>query len=275
MALIVGGEGRNQVELFSGNSQLNCGKLASLPTGQVRNPVLAFLSGKIVSCDSDTCWNLNVEENKWKSISEIPNQEQIGFSVGQVYKNKLYLVQGKQFLVFDQETGNWTSLRGPSEDPDEGGCAVTWKDTFLLFGGRSNPRSVQKFDHVTQKWGKLDASAPIDIVYSGCTVLDEQSVLITGSENFLFRKSSAVFEILSNTWKLTDITAHDRFGTSLISINGRVFAAGGGNPEKPEVIEEFHPEKSSWTETGLRLSTSRRLHSAVKVPFNLFAHLCY
>jgi len=214
---------------------VNCGKLASLPTGQVKNPVLAFLSGKILSCDSDTCWNLNVEENKWKSFSEIPNQERTGFSVGQVYNDKLYLNQGKQFFVFDPETVNWTSLRGPPVDPGEGGCAVTWKDTFLLFGGRSNPRSVQKFDHVTQQWEKLDTSAPIDIIYSGCTVLDENSVLITGSESFLFRKSSTIFEIVSNKWMLTDITVHERLGTSLIAIGDRILATGGGNPYKPGV----------------------------------------
>lgn len=277
LSLVIGGEGRNQVEIFS-NKDLNCKttSLASIPTGQVRNPVLVLLSGNIVSCDSDSCWKYNVEDNKWKLYSNTPSHSPIGFSVGQTYNEKLYLSHGDDFILFDSTIKEWKVLPKPIHNVGEGSCALTRKDSLYVFGGRLNSKGIIKFHFQNQRWDMLYTKAPLDIVYSGCVLMNSDAALIVGSENFLFRKTSSIFDFETLEWRLADITQSDRFGTSLLVINEKIFAVGGGGGSQPsEIIEEFHPANKSWTETGFKLAFPRSHHSTLTVPVNLFSRLCF
>jgi hypothetical protein len=179
-------------------------------------------------------------------------------------------------MVFSPVNGAWKPLPGLPNDPGEGSCAVTWRENLFIFGGRFSPRSVFKFNHLNKEWLILDTVSPMDIFYSGCETLEEiDSVLIVGSEASPYRQSSLVYNIVSNDWAWTNRTKLDRFGSSLISLNNRILSVGGGSPDVSEVVEEFHLDNGSWTESDLKLGLSRRFHSQMKVPASLFAHLCY
>ena len=275
---MIGGEGRNQVELFSTGQPL-CSKtfLAQIPTGQVRNPVLALLSKKIVACVSDTCWSYNIEENSWTIYTKMPSHPASNsYSVGQIYNEKLFIVQGTSLMVFNPSNGAWKSLPGLPNDPGEGSCAVTWNQNLFIFGGRFNPRSVSKFNYVSEEWLILDTSSPMDIFYSGCQLIEEiGSVLIVGSEASPYRKSSLVFNLATHAWAWSNPTKLDRFGCSLILLNDRIFSVGGGSPEISDVVEEFDLENGSWSGSDLKLGLSRRFHSQLTIPASLFSHICY
>ena len=106
--------------------------------------------------------------------------------------------------------------------------------------------------------------------------MSENEAMIVGSEKFESRKSSALFNFDTNEWSTVDSANHDRYGSSLATLNGRIFVIGGGFGSNPtQVIEEFHFGNKSWTETGFELAYPRSQHSAFTMSVELFSHLCF
>jgi hypothetical protein len=58
-------------------------------------------------------------------------------------------------------------------------CFLTWKSTFLLIGGKTNPRLVQVYDHMNGQWtSRSSGDVPMDVHNSACVVLPNEDVLV-------------------------------------------------------------------------------------------------
>lgn len=111
----------------------------------------------------------------------------------------------------------------------------------------------------------------MDIWGSGCAVLPNEDILVLGSGNPDFYRSSAIFNARENTWKFLSNGTYDRDASSLVTLGKRVFAIGGFRGT--EVVEEFNYEDEIWTPIEVQLLISRYAHSALPVPARLFSHL--
>ena len=192
---------------------------------------------------------------------------------GAVYDNKIYITDKSNPEVFDPINKSWSQWPVPLKTSGTYAyqCSLTWKDTFLLIGGETNERGVQSFNHSTQTWIELDASsAPMDVWVSGCVVLQNQNVLILGSEIDAFSNSSALYNVEENNWTSLGNTNYNRVGTSLVRLGNRVFAIGGLGTD---VVEEFDSDDNTWVPVDAKPIFPRYLHSTISVPAHLFAHM--
>ena len=57
-------------------------------------------------------------------------------------------------------------------------CFLNWKSTFLLIGGKINPRLVQVYDLLNETWTSRNSSVPMDVHNSACVVLPNEDVLV-------------------------------------------------------------------------------------------------
>ena len=139
--------------------------------------------------------------------------------------------------------------------------------------GQSSPKTVFQFNHTTQIWTELDASAPpMDVFESGCAVLPNEDILIVGSYNTPYKASAALYNVKENTWISLGSTTYEREGASIVTLGERVFVTGGFD-YFGDVIEEFIVKDNTWVEVGSKLIINRYLHSTLSVPASLFAHL--
>jgi len=183
----------------------------------------------------------------------------------------MYFTEAQNPEVFDPVNKNWSKWPLPLKPSGSYQCSLTWKDTFLLIGGRSNIRGVQSFNHSTQTWTELDASsAPMDVYNSGCEVLPNQNILVLGSGRAQFSFSSALYNVEENKWTSLGGTNYKRDGTSLVKLGNRVFAIGGLGTD---VVEEFIPADNSWIPVDAKPIVPRAYHSTISVPAHLFAHM--
>ena len=139
-----------------------------------------------------------------------------------------------------------------------------------MFGGYSNRRGAQQFNHTSNSWVNLNpALVPNEMVYSGCVLLPNgQDVLIVGSEDDPFHSAASIYNIQSNTF--TDLlgTSMDRAGTSLVQLGSRIFAIDGHGQNK---VEEFNYESYTWTSGFAALGEWRFGHQAVvALPKSIF-----
>lgn len=132
------------------------------------------MSRKIISCDGDSCWSLNVDENRWNLLTKIPTHRlqhsELSFSAGVVHNEKILLLRDQDFIALNSVTNDWRSLPKFDATLGAGFCLVNIKKYLLVFGGTRNSKSVVQFDFESQIWTTLVTSqAPFDIVYSGCS----------------------------------------------------------------------------------------------------------
>jgi len=123
---------------------------------------------------------------------------------------------------------------------------VSWKDSILTFGGIHH-YIVQKFNTTLNSWSVLNDGTPqFQLVFAKCILLSNNQVLLVGP--LYDKKSSALFDIQTNSWENLADSMHNRFFSSLVNLNGRVFMFG----VKENVVEEFHYENKTWTEIEAR-----------------------
>ena len=142
-----------------------------------------------------------------------------------------------------------------------------------MFGGQIHPKTVNQFNHTTQIWTELDASAmSMEVYRSGCADLPNEDILVVGSNNSPYQSSAALYNVKENTWTSLGNTTYERAGDSIVTLGERVFVIGGYG-SAGGVNEEFIVKDNTWIEIGSKLILNRYLHSTLSVPASLLAHL--
>ena len=155
-----------KVEVYSpdGMCQHN---LAPLPVS-LNEPVPAYIDNKIFVCGGSgnrNCYHYCSNNDTW-SVYAIANTSH-GQHRGEVFNNKIFLADDLNPEVFDPILNSWSSWPTPLNKTGYGSSLVEWKDTFILFGGSSNKRGIQVFNHSSNTWQVLDSSSvPMDLYFS-------------------------------------------------------------------------------------------------------------
>jgi hypothetical protein len=146
---------------------------------------------------------------------------------------------------------------------------LTWRDTFLMIGGHTNPKSVQSYNTNSQEWTIITSSVPMNVENTACIVLPNEDVLVVGSDDIVELNSTAIYNVANNVWtKLAD-TTYFRGGTDLVRLGNRIFALGGLSDN----IEEFHQEDNSWTLVSQKLIIPRSQHNSMSLPAETFSDI--
>ena len=268
VALIVGGYTYTEVELFSPEGRCQH-RLTPAPL-LLEEPVIAFIDEKVLACDQGhDCFLYNPSNDSWSAYSTSTYSHKL--YPGEIFKNKLFIVDDSSPEVFDPARNIWSGWPAPPTATGTGKCLLAWSDIFIMFGGEYNSRAMQTFNHSSQTWEVLDSTCvPMDMMYSGCTVLPTGDILIAGSRDAPYQSSIALFHVKSNTWKKLADSTISRKGTSLVTLGSRVFAIDGGE----NVVEEFDYNTNTWTTIEEQLLVHRRGHSGViALPAEMFQHL--
>jgi N-acetylneuraminic acid mutarotase len=131
---------------------------------------------------------------------------------------------------------------------------------------------MQAFNHSSNTWQILDSTTvPMDIYLSACTLLQNDDILVVGSEGTPYQSSAAVYNIQSNTWSTLPNTTYPRDGTALVTLGKRVFAIDG---HFRNIIEEFNYNNTSWSPVQTKLIAYRDGHQGIlPLPAEMFQHL--
>ena len=183
--------------------------------------------------------------------------------------SKIYLAHDAYPEIFDPMTSEWSSW--PTSNVVHGyyGCLLSWRDSLIFLGGDNAGKVVEIFNISSQTWTILDSSAPIDTYLSACVVLPDEEILVAGSEDD--HSLSFIYNVTANKWRRGGDSNFQKSASSLVVLGSRVFAVGG-YPE-PEVVEEFHLSSETWTVVDAPILFTRRRHSMISVPAELFSHL--
>ncbi len=162
VALLAGGNGQPNVEVYSPTGSCNYA-LAPLPsTGTNFGIILAYIKQVIFACAgpyNKICWKYNIASNSWSLYTTAKFTHD--YRPAATYNNKLYFIDEYNPEVFDPATNTWSTWPVPPIKTGDGPCMVVWKDTFLLFGGYVTRRAVQSYNHTTKAWKVLSiVSAP-------------------------------------------------------------------------------------------------------------------
>jgi hypothetical protein len=87
-------------------------------------------------------------------------------------------------------------------------------------------REVWKFDPSTQAWTLLSSSSPLDLYYSGCMVLPNEDILVTGTgssyQTFNY-KAFTIFNVTADTWTGLKFSAVDLYYSVPLALGSRIF----------------------------------------------------
>jgi len=181
-------------------------------------------------------------------------------SPGVVHNDKIFIIDDVNPEVFDPKNNHWSQWPKPIKKADYS-CMISWKDSILVFGGISNEHGVQSFNTTLNSWSVLNAGIPpFQLVQTTCFSLPKNQVLLVGSRND--GKSSALFDIHTNSWENLEDSEFNRHGSTVVNLNGRIFVINAKN----YVVEEYHYETKTWTEVEERITKKPYFSSALALP---------
>ena len=143
---------------------------------------------------------------------------------------------------------------------------------MLLFGTYNVAENIYQYYTVNNSWTKIDStSAPMNFVSSGCGILPNGNILITGSGSKTeYFTSIAVYHVLSNTWvysgSYTDPPA--MVNSNVYLIGRRVFVICY------TIVLEFNYNNNTFTHLPIATFEDRRGRPGIlKVPAEMFNDL--
>jgi hypothetical protein len=251
------------------------------PEGKCQNKVAAFtppLSNKLVSMlwnnqvlvcgeSSTKCYSYGLKTGVWSTIPSVVTHSHLYYP-GSTYNNKIYLAHNVYPEVFDP-TSNTVTSWPVLPITGQGGCMVTWKDTFIYFGGSPNYNTVFQYSHITNNWTAL--ASVNSMSSSSCVVLPNQNVLVTASSINSAATRYAEYNVTSNTWLPFSFGFTPRYESATVVLGKRVFSIAGYGKNS---IEEYHYINRTVSTKPFQLLTTRSgVPNAIALPAYFFSHL--
>ena len=265
VAFISGGHTLTSVELFTpeGNCKPAIAPLLISMFGHLQY----FRKNQIFACKGQTthdCYVYTIANGSWNLFSK-PTTASAPFNS---YNDNIYFYP---YYLLNLTSKLW--LTWPSPSASAGACVVTWKDSFIIFGGQGDYTGVQMYNHTTQSTKTLQTSlAPMQIYSTGCTIMPNERVLIVGSGNQVtgaFNKL-AIYSISTNTWPYSGTLPFDCGFSKVFVLGKRVFFIC----TSIKAVMEFHYGNNTFTSTANSLQVIRdNSPGVVTVPARLFSRL--
>ena len=268
VALIIDSD--NDAEIYSPEGKCNY-KLRDTPF-RARNPVLFYANRRIIACAlMSSCWEYNITGNSWQEFTQA-NFRPEG-QPGVVIDNNLYIIDTSKGQVLNLISNTWSPWQMPPKNFGPYHSMVGWKDSIILMGGENNYRGVQIFNVTGKTWTVQNSSnAPMDMSGSSSLLIDEDEILIAGSNAAPGSGSlAAKYNPATNTWVMLEDSEENHSGSQLVKLGSRVFSINGNDRKD---VEEFLRKNNSWTAIEKKVEHwYTGYHSAVALPSSLFAHL--
>jgi N-acetylneuraminic acid mutarotase len=144
---------------------------------------------------------------------------------------------------------------------------ITWRDSFLLFGGYQSQTAVQQFNHTTQQW-KVLSTMPTPRAAFGCAALpnNPDKILLVGGDPV--QKSAGIYNPVSDTWEPAASPSIGRKGTAVVQLGNRIFAVGGqdSNLVDTDTSEEYNVATNSWSFAAERIVKPKMHIAAAVIP---------
>jgi len=180
--------------------------------------------------------------------------------------------KNNQSEIYDPELNTWTYWSPPPVGAGDRPCLVTWRDSFILIGGSSNPRGVQLYNITANSWSTLAQMPPIPRVGHACAQLPSSNpnrFLILGGE--AERQHAAIYDAGTDYWTTAAKSTSGRAYSNLSVLGNRVFAIGGHDGGKVlDTVEEYLVSQDKWEAKGVKLPGARHVQSAVTLSVDLF-----
>ena len=270
VAFVSGGSGLASVELYSPNGL--CSKsLSSMPVTKY-NHGLFVRNNEIFACGGTpdyNCYIYFIKNNTWTTYTTVASSSQ----PYAIFNERAYFgTFTNTAQVLNLSTKTWSTW--PLAPINNFACCqVTWSDAFIRFGGVDELYSVLQFNHTTQKWTLLTDQAPMQFYFSGCTLFNDDKVLVVGSGAAEDMNKFTVYHIPTNQWTANGTVSSNIMNPTLITLGKRVFVIQSTHPSVTNEVLEFHPSNKSFTILINTLSMSRIQLAAVSVPARLFRHI--
>ena len=101
--------------------------------------------------------------------------------------------------------------------------------------------------------------------------LNEQDILVVGSQEPPFKSASSIYNIQSNTFTPLADTSVDRGGTYLARFGSRIFAFGG---HTTNTVSEFLYNNNTWVASPFTMKRATVAHmSALPLPAKMFQNI--
>ena len=100
----------------------------------------------------------------------------------------------------------------------------------------------------TDQWN-IVTNMPIERNYSGVAALDNKIYVTGGGVDFHIMSSVDCYDTDTNTWSQVANMNIARYGHSLVSLHGRLYAIGGDGDDGDNVdsVEVYDPDNNTWT----------------------------
>ena len=273
VAFIAGGDTMSDVEIYSPNG-LCSAPLEPMPKINY-NHALFWRKKEIIACGGSVdfnCYIYFITNNSWTLFSQAGSS----YPPYTMFNNKVFFGPWNgDGQVLDFSTMQWSTWPAAPYN-NYAGCQVTYRDTFIRFGGYLRERWVYAYNHTTQNWTLLTDQSPMKFQFSGCTLLEDDRVLVAGSIVGSDMKNYTVYDIKSNQWIFNGTFSFAVYYTTIVTLGKRIFMIKGANsnPIVSNHVMEFHPSNYSFTDVGVMLGTSRTTGAAaVSVPARLFRNI--
>lgn len=225
-------------------------------SGQAVDPVASYVRGELVICASSDCWTYNFRNDSWMDLTRLEAPPSTSLYALKEYMDKLYFILANKLKRYDLKTKQWEDLSQLQEDPGAGACVVIRSDWMYVFGGQKSPRTIYQYNFKSKNWVS-EATKGIDdfIIYSSCVMNGDQETLFIGNQR---NGRSARYNFDSKTWS----TIHS--DPTIVNLNGRIFAVGGGNHLRTHLVEEL--SYNSWIPANTSWAGSLYRHATVNIP---------
>ena len=252
-----------------GGCQHQLGRIQVDPNLSFSSMTMMLLDKKILACGqahATDCYLYDVGSDTW-TVTTGPGA--LYTTQGVVLHQKMYLPDEYSPKVFDSATKKWSNWAKGGTDTYVS-CYVAWEDYIFKFGGY--PPHDERYDPADDTWSFVTTSPPFPIYLSGCVVLANDNILITGSgmEEWFYRAHTE-YNVTSGIWSPVIYGQVDHQYSTAILLGSRVFVFPG---VYTGTIEEYNYSNRSLSTCAPRLTMVTDGHpSVIAVPATWFSHL--
>ena len=174
------------------------------------------------------------------------------------------ITSGNRVETYDPRTNTWATKNDFSGGFFEGRAVTAGGKIYAVTCGR-----IYSYDAALDSWSER-AKAPAvatSLQHCGTVVAPDGRILVLGGSagDFSNRSTSArAYTPASDTWMTLQPMPHARndFGTAT-SVDGRIFAIGGGGPGEGLLVDALDPASGAWTSTAPTLAQTSGASAAV------------
>lgn len=173
--------------------------------------------------------------------------------------------------AYNPDTNSWTN-HAPIPTPVYGAAVGVIDGKVYVAGGQgdqsiNNTAILQVYDPVTDSW-QTKAPLPSPTSAAGGAVIDGKLYVVGGmnSSNTAVEMGNAlrVYDPGLNSWVAKTPMPTPRAFVTVTAINGKLYAAGGGNGGASSTLEVYDPASDVWT-TKPAMQTARYGHGAAAI----------